>query len=97
MPPLIIDSYVNERARFQDFVSKRRLDVVSASLETLKRRLGRQATYDEIIDNPEKMENVEDFFSDLPADLRRETNAWLKDRGYEDLKARRKRRRKAAR
>ncbi len=91
---LIIDNYATERARLQDFVSRKRLDVVSTSLENLKRRLERQANYDEVVDDPIKRKNVETFFSDLPADLRRATSAWLEDRDFDDLKVRRKRRSK---
>jgi len=66
------------------------LDLVVASLEVLKRHLQRQADYQAATDTPKNKRNLEQFFSDLPGDIKRLLRAWLKERGFDGLKVARK-------
>ena len=81
----VIENYAAHRASMKRWIANSQLDVVNASLETLKRRLQRQQNYDAVVADPTKKANVQAFFSDLPPDLRRDLNSWLNDRGLREL------------
>ncbi len=86
----IVESYLRHRSRFKTWVDSTRLDLVSASLNNLKQRLHRQRDYDVVVHDPETKTNVEQFFFDLPPDLRTSVRGWLKDRDFDQLKVPRK-------
>ena len=86
----IIHGYVAHRPMVRQWLRAGRLDLVVASLEVLKRHLQRQADYEAATDAPETKGNLEKFFSDLPGDLKRLLRAWLKERGFNELRVARK-------
>lgn len=81
----IIDFYPARRAALRGWVSNARLDLVKASLELVKRNLQRQQYFDEVVGDPKRKSNVEAFFSDLPADLKKQLREWLAERGFKGL------------
>ncbi|MFH1480168.1 MAG: hypothetical protein ABIG67_02785, partial [Pseudomonadota bacterium] len=81
----IFSHYPAHRAIMKNWTSNAKLDLVVASLEGLKRVLQRQQFYTTIVNDEKKKTHVETFFSDLPADMKRQLEDWLEDRGFEDL------------
>jgi hypothetical protein len=86
----IIHSYGAHRHMVRQWLRAGQLDLVVASLEVLKRHLQRQADYQAATDTPKNKRNLEQFFSDLPGDIKRLLRAWLKERGFDGLKVARK-------
>jgi len=86
LPQQIIDDYIRYRDRVNRWIKDTKLDLISSSLENLKKHLQRQRDYEDVIHNVVSKENVETFFSDLPADLKKIARSWLKDRNYSELK-----------
>jgi hypothetical protein len=60
--------------------------VVAATVEVLQRHLQPQRVYDALLHNVQQKTHVETFFADLPADLRRQVQAWLAERGFTGLR-----------
>jgi hypothetical protein len=92
-PQAIIDSYLVHRPAVTRWLAERRLDLISASLDSLKRHLQPQHAYDAVVTDGDRKRNVEAFFSDLPADLRKQTREWLAGRGFQGLTVARRARR----
>jgi hypothetical protein len=82
---LIIRHYPAFRAALKRWVADAKLDVVAASLESLKRHLQPQRRYEALVEQSQKKANVEAFFGDLPPDLKRQLKEWLAERGYTEL------------
>jgi MoxR-like ATPase len=78
----VVDRYPAHRAVLRGWVGAAQLDLVAASLAALQRHLQPQRVYENVVGNPATKRNVERFFADLPAELRRQVRAWLKDRGF---------------
>jgi hypothetical protein len=82
----VVDHYPAHRASLRDWVEAARLDIVTASLAALQRHLEPQRVYEAVAADGGKKGNVETFFADLPAELRRPVREWLRDRGFEALR-----------
>jgi hypothetical protein len=82
----IVDHYPAHRAALRGWVGAARLDLVASSLAALQRHLEPQRVYEEVAADAGKKGNVEAFFADLPAELRRQVREWLKDRGFDALR-----------
>jgi hypothetical protein len=78
----VVGCYEAYRAVLRRWVSVAQLDLVAASLAALQRHLEPQCVYEDVVGNAVTKRNVERFFADLPAELRRQVRAWLKDRGF---------------
>ncbi|QDU74641.1 AAA domain (dynein-related subfamily) [Bremerella volcania] len=89
-PQEITEDYLTHRGQFLNWINDTRLDLVSASLDSLQKHLQRQRDYEAVAHDPEAKRNVEQFLFDLPPDLRRLARGWLKDRGFHELKVPRK-------
>lgn len=89
-PQQIIEDYLRHRARFLNWIDDTRLDLVSASLDSLQKHLQRQRDYEGVAHDPEAKRNVEQLLFDLPPDLKKSARGWLKDRGFDELKVPRK-------
>lgn len=87
-PDEIINEYPAHRAAFISNVRDGRLDLVAASVETLKRHIQPQPIYDSVVAELTHKGNVESFFGDLPAELRRQVSEWLSERGFDGLTVR---------
>ncbi len=83
-PADILQDYPTQRALVQAWVRGRKLDLVHASLDALKRYLQRQAHFDAVADSAQAA-NAQAFFADLPPDLKTQLRAWLRERGYAAL------------
>ena len=81
----IVEGYPAHRAALKAAVAATQLDVAAASLEALKRHLQPQRSYQAVVADRVMKKNVESFFGDLPADLRRQLRAWLSERGFDGL------------
>jgi hypothetical protein len=84
----VIDRYLAHRASLRAWVGAAQLDLVVASLAALRCHLEAQAVYEEVVADRRTKGNVEAFFADLPAELRRQVRDWLKDRGFGGLHVR---------
>jgi hypothetical protein len=84
-PQEIVEDYPAHQASFNNWVKQGRLDVVSASVELLKRHIQRQSDYEAIASNSDHRSNIEAFFSDLPGDLQRQVQQWLEERSFYGL------------
>lgn len=82
----VIDHYRAHRAALKAWVGAAQLDLVAASLGALKRHLEPQRVYEMVVNDAGTKANVEAFFADLPAELRRQVRDWLKDRGFVGLR-----------
>ncbi|MHC4422711.1 MAG: hypothetical protein ACYS1E_19280, partial [Planctomycetota bacterium] len=81
--PQIVEEYKKFRRTMKAWLKKSRLDLIEASLETLKAHLREESNYTAILSEKVWKQNVCSFLSDLPADLKREMRSWLRrnDRG----------------
>src|SRR5262249_46641575 len=96
-PREILDAYPQHRALVRGWLRQGALDVVAATVELLTRHLQPQPVYEALLDEAQQQTHVEAFFADLPADLRRQVQAWVEERGFTRLRvpsAPRKRRRR---
>jgi hypothetical protein len=82
----VVDHYPAYQTALRGWVHAAQLDFVAATLAALQRHLEPQRVYEEVIGNTTKKANVETFFADLPAELQRQVRAWLKDRGFRELR-----------
>lgn len=88
--PQVIADYPRHRPRLLRWVSRSKRDVLAASLRNLQAYLQRQRDYDIVAADATAKRHVEQFFFDLPAELRKSVRQWLKDRGFDRLKVPRK-------
>ncbi len=84
-PSEILDAYPAHRARLRSWIEERRLDLVAASIEVLKRHLQPRRVFEALVHNEQQLMNVEGFFGDLPPDLKRQVSTWLEERGFVEL------------
>lgn len=84
----IMNDYRAHRATMKRWIADAKLDLVAASLETLKRHLQPQRQYDKVVKDAKQKKNVEDFLADLVPDLQRQAAAWLAERGFNQLNLR---------
>jgi MoxR-like ATPase len=84
-PAEVIEAYLAHRASLRAAIEKGRLDLLAASVEALKRHLQPQRVYEAVVANANQKANVEAFFDDLPAELKRQVRAWLDQRGFHKL------------
>jgi hypothetical protein len=89
-PQQITGEYGALRPLVRQWLETARLDLVTASVELLKRHLQRQKDYDVVVSAATMRANIERFLSDLPPDLKRPVRNWLKERGFDRLKVPRK-------
>jgi hypothetical protein len=87
-PQAILEQYPVYRPAFRQWVADRRLDLVAASLEGLKRHIQPQQVYESVLTHKDRRKNVETFFADLPPDLKQRTGDWLEDKGFRGLTVR---------
>jgi hypothetical protein len=87
---LIIHDYPALRSTARQWVTVGKLDLIAASLESLKRHLQRQQDYDTVVADTNQKANVETFLGDLPPDLKRQAKDWLEDRDFNNLRVPRK-------
>jgi hypothetical protein len=93
-PDEIIDDYITmHRAALKGWVKNGQLDVVSATMERFMRYLEPQPVHDAVLKDELRVQNIEAFFSDLPAEFRRQVRDWLEDRGFAGLRVMERRRR----
>lgn len=85
-PHEILEAYPQHRALVRGWVRQGALDVVAASVERLTRHLQPQPVYDALLQEAQHKAHVETFLADLPADLRRQVQAWLDERGFTGLR-----------
>jgi hypothetical protein len=85
-PEQIIHGYSSHRPLVRQWLEAGQLNLVVASLDLLKRHLQRQVDYEAAVSTAENRRNLEQFFSELPGDLKRQLRLWLKDRGFGKLK-----------
>ncbi len=85
MPDAIINAYSEHRALVHSWKRDGALDVIAASVERLKRHLQPQSVFDAIRQDATTKNHLETFFADLPADLQREVQRWLDERGFTGL------------
>lgn len=81
----ILERYEDVRITFLQWMDKGQFDLATASLKPLKRFLRHSKNYDAVSQNEAKSQRVRWFVSDLPADLRRDTQKWLQSKGYGGL------------
>jgi hypothetical protein len=81
----VLVRYPNLRQVVKQWIDSTRLDLIQASLKAVQRHIQPQRVYDDVIADSTRKRNLEMFFSDLPADLKRQTQRWLKDRGFSGL------------
>jgi hypothetical protein len=67
------------------WIAQGHLDIVAASVASLKRHLQPQRTYEAVCRQVTHKANVEAFFSSLPAEMRRQVQEWLEERGFCEL------------
>jgi hypothetical protein len=79
----IVEEYRKFRRTMKAWLKRSRLDLIEASLDTLKAHLREEPNYTAILSDKERKQNVVSFLSDLPADLKRGMRSWLRrnDRG----------------
>jgi hypothetical protein len=82
----VLARYPNLRPVVKRWIDSTRLDLIQASLKVVKRHIQPQRVYDDLIADATRKRNLEMFFSELPADLKRQTQQWLKDRGFSGLR-----------
>ena len=81
----IVNEYPSHRAMLNRWVSETQLDLVAATLNSTKKYLQRQRNYEKVVGNAREKANVEQFLGDLPAELKRQVDKWLEDRGFTNL------------
>jgi hypothetical protein len=84
-PVEIVEHYPAHRSILLGWKAGRKLDLVAASLESLKRHLQPQRRYEAVVANSTHKANDEAFLADQPPDLREQIREWLDDRGFEKL------------
>jgi len=81
----ILEDYAKCRNTVKLWLSDASLDLIAASLESLKGRLKSRGNYEALLGDAAKKENVRQFLFDLPPDLKRQVRSWLKEQGYDQL------------
>jgi hypothetical protein len=75
--PQIVEEYKAFRPAIKAWLKDSQLDLVEASLATLKAHLRDDSNYSAVLSERARKLNVGSFLSDLPADLKREMRRWL--------------------
>ena len=78
----IIDQYPAHQSLVRGWVAGGQLDVVSATLEQVKRHLQKQSNYNQVIETSPKFKNLQSFLDDVPADLKVDFEDWAAGRGF---------------
>jgi hypothetical protein len=80
----ILEKYRALRAIFKQWVAESLLDLVNASLESLKAHLKTEKHYEELLKESaeEQKANLRAFLSDLPPDLKRQMRGWLREHDF---------------
>lgn len=89
----IVENYPGRRSTVKQWLAEASLDLVAASIESLKGHLISPGNWEALMQDAQKTENVRRFLSDLPPDLKRQVRSWLQERGYDQLTTARSRRR----
>jgi hypothetical protein len=84
-PKMILEEYPSVRAAVKRWIAEEQFDMISESLEHLKRFLQPQPAYNCVIRDVTQKGNVKTFISDLPQGLRERFREWLEDRGFSEL------------
>jgi len=81
----VLGSYSKLRPCFNRWVASGRIDLVKATMHSVKVRLQSQVIYREAISKRKPKKNLADFVTDLPGDLRKELEEFFANRKYPAL------------
>jgi hypothetical protein len=79
----VLGEYRRHRAVVTGWVKEGRTDLLDKTLLAIKKHLQPQADFALVRADNKRWSNLGAFFGDLPGDLRREAEQWLKERGYD--------------
>jgi hypothetical protein len=94
-PDEILEHYPAHQAMVRKWRSEGHLDVIAATLESLKNHLQAQRVYNAVVADHKSKTKLELLLLDIPADLARDFRDWCEDRGFEELAGRPCQKRKA--
>jgi carbon storage regulator CsrA len=75
----VLVSYAKHSRAFRRWVKKGRLDLITASLEAIKKRLKKGEVAEFVQSDEPSLKNLAAFAGDLPADVRDEFTSWLQN------------------
>jgi len=82
-PEQIIDEYSKYQIKLQSWVQRSRLDQIQSTLWRLQRYL-QENDKNNILQDSQRVQNIENFLEDIPIDLLQYSFAWLKNLGLEN-------------
>ena len=83
-PEEILKNYPDRRATMRNWLDRGQLDIVSATVELLKREIANSPD-DPTFQMPAHKRNLRTFFSDLPPDLKVQVLQWLESHKFTGL------------
>lgn len=81
----VFQHYPVHQPKVKQWLQRKRLDLLRATMGNIQKRLSRQANYDELFSDETQLQHAAAFGADLPADLKQAFFDWLIAREYTAL------------